>query len=276
VSAFEDESAWLRGARTLSVLLALSGGCGDAQETARDAACSVLCREFAGRQAQTKDPAGALRPDPDGEAEPDAGSELEMDAGGAAVADARGEFAMDAGGDQLDADVAWGGDADAQVELGTSASGEDAGTRNEDSDATSGANEPAGDATSASDEDAGDAAKAHTDGGRLASEAHDAAADLDAGARDPTGDSGIECCPPSDAPGCCMAYGGAKVSGQCGLLCDGMPWPSDPAWRLVNDRYGCPRWTSSGSHSRCCGAIVGDAAASFSCYEPAFSFDASP
>jgi hypothetical protein len=68
-------------------------------------------------------------------------------------------------------------------------------------------------------------------------------------------DAGVECCIPSPAPACCMGFGGAKSHrGTCGKVCDGMPGPSDPAWRLVNDAFGCPTWSSKGSTGRCCGS----------------------
>lgn len=80
------------------------------------------------------------------------------------------------------------------------------------------------------------------------------------------GDGGIECCPPSAKPGCCMEYGGANVHG-CNATCDGMPNPADPAWRLLPDPYGCPRWSSKGATLSCCGAApVPDGGQRFSCY----------
>jgi len=68
-------------------------------------------------------------------------------------------------------------------------------------------------------------------------------------------DGSVECCPPDDRPNCCMVYGGAKAIGSpCELrVCDGMPVPSDPAWKLVNDPHGCPRWSSKGATLGCCG-----------------------
>ncbi len=67
-------------------------------------------------------------------------------------------------------------------------------------------------------------------------------------------DAGVVCCIPSRRPDCCMTYGGAKgPKGVCGQACDGMPWPGDPAWRLVPDAFGCPKWTSQGYRGGCCG-----------------------
>jgi hypothetical protein len=61
-----------------------------------------------------------------------------------------------------------------------------------------------------------------------------------------TGDGGVKCCPPDPTPGCCMKYGGAEDSnGQCEDVCDGMPNPSDPGWKLTTDSAGCSRWTNS-------------------------------
>lgn len=95
--------------------------------------------------------------------------------------------------------------------------------------------------------------------------------DPDAAAPDDVGDatfSPVECCPPSPQPNCCMDYGGAKVDGNCRSLCDGMPRPADPAWRLVNDKYGCPRWSSVGSTGPCCGGepVPDGGVRAFSCY----------
>lgn len=68
-------------------------------------------------------------------------------------------------------------------------------------------------------------------------------------------DAGVECCVPSAKPACCMAFGGAKsVRGYCGAVCDGMPTSSDPAWRLVIDRFGCPAWSAQGATGACCGS----------------------
>lgn len=61
-----------------------------------------------------------------------------------------------------------------------------------------------------------------------------------------SGDSGITCCSPDTAPGCCMKYGGSPdTDGQCPAeLCDGMPEPNDPGWKLDKDLNGCPVWTN--------------------------------
>jgi len=62
---------------------------------------------------------------------------------------------------------------------------------------------------------------------------------------DAQSDSGVTCCPPDPSPGCCMKYGGAAdSSGECAAVCDGMPQPSDPGWKLDTDSYGCPIWTN--------------------------------
>ncbi|GAC1526207.1 MAG: hypothetical protein NVS3B10_24710 [Polyangiales bacterium] len=58
------------------------------------------------------------------------------------------------------------------------------------------------------------------------------------------------CCPPDPHPGCCMRYGGWN----CAVVCDGIPIPSDPAWRLVKDEHGCDTWSSAGSTGPLCGA----------------------
>jgi hypothetical protein len=64
-----------------------------------------------------------------------------------------------------------------------------------------------------------------------------------------------------------MDYGGAETHGACRRVCDGMPIPSDPAWRLIKDEHGCPRWSSEGTTATCCGSkpLPGGARA-FSCY----------
>ncbi|MEY4509852.1 MAG: hypothetical protein RLZZ450_1974, partial [Pseudomonadota bacterium] len=89
----------------------------------------------------------------------------------------------------------------------------------------------------------------------------------------------VVCCPPSPQPNCCMDYGGAQTHGACRRVCDGMPIPSDPAWRLIKDEHGCPRWSSEGTTATCCGSkpLPGGARA-FSCYgdhgEPPQALDA--
>jgi hypothetical protein len=71
-------------------------------------------------------------------------------------------------------------------------------------------------------------------------------------------DGGGYCCPPDLHPGCCMSYGGwTATSGSCGAACDGMPWPSDPAWHLVTDSHGCSMWSSQGSTGSLCGSDGG-------------------
>ncbi len=73
----------------------------------------------------------------------------------------------------------------------------------------------------------------------LADAAPDALADA------PSGDGG-SCCTPSAHPGCCMAYGGYTTSpSTCAAqICDGMPLPDDPEWKLVKDAHGCDVWTN--------------------------------
>jgi hypothetical protein len=64
-----------------------------------------------------------------------------------------------------------------------------------------------------------------------------------------------------------MAYGGARLNNSCSHVCDGMPSPADPAWKLVNDAYGCPRWSSLGHTYGCCGSpAVHDGGQRSSCY----------
>lgn len=62
----------------------------------------------------------------------------------------------------------------------------------------------------------------------------------DAGADSAGPDGG--CCPPDPQPDCCMHYGGRSAGGSCGRTCDGMPVPSDPDWKVADDKFGCPRW----------------------------------
>ncbi|MDP9152567.1 MAG: hypothetical protein M3O36_21800, partial [Myxococcota bacterium] len=61
------------------------------------------------------------------------------------------------------------------------------------------------------------------------------------------------CCPPDPHPGCCMQYGGWSDTGSCGMTCDGMPEPGDPAWHQVADSHGCAVWSSQGSTGPLCG-----------------------
>ena len=68
-----------------------------------------------------------------------------------------------------------------------------------------------------------------------------------------------KCCKPDERPGCCMYYGGTKTDGVCPRTCDGMPWPNDPAWRLIEDENGCKVWTSEGSTGSRCGQLPEDA-----------------
>lgn len=252
----------------LCALLAASAsqGCGDARESLPDV-CVAACREATSHAAEAKDQSGEKGPDAGVEPEQDASIEPGQDAGIQPEQDADIQR-DDARG--MDADVS--ADADAHIE-DTSVP------------AVFAANDAQVDQTDASVADASDALDAADTGSAPAdaSPASDASedatssADADARAPEPAADSGVECCPPSAAPGCCMAFGGAKLSeNACGYVCDGMPMPSDPAWRLVTDAHGCPRWTARGVlHYACCDALRLDAGAPvFACFEPPWPFDA--
>ena len=52
------------------------------------------------------------------------------------------------------------------------------------------------------------------------------------------------------------AGGWSETSGGCGEICDGMPVPSDPAWKLVTDDHGCQVWSSAGATGPRCGAPI--------------------
>ena len=80
-------------------------------------------------------------------------------------------------------------------------------------------------------------------------------------------DSDVKCCEIDPAPSCCMAYGGNERDDGCGTLCDGMPIPSDPAWKIVKDEFGCKKWISEGSKAPCCGSPP-EATAPFQCFGP--------
>jgi hypothetical protein len=54
-------------------------------------------------------------------------------------------------------------------------------------------------------------------------------------------DAGL-CCPIDPTPGCCMNYGGTRLSWGCGVVCDGMAWPNDPRWEKRTDENGCDYW----------------------------------
>ena len=74
------------------------------------------------------------------------------------------------------------------------------------------------------------------------------------------GDGGAPmiCCPADPTPSCCMHYGGwVSLGGACGEECDGMPVPSDPSWRLI-DNDGCPTWTSNTGGTDLCGSFFPD------------------
>lgn len=45
-----------------------------------------------------------------------------------------------------------------------------------------------------------------------------------------------------------MDYGGQRRGDSCGDRCDGMPVASDPGWKIVDDAFGCPRWTNPHDH----------------------------
>lgn len=67
------------------------------------------------------------------------------------------------------------------------------------------------------------------------------------------------CCVPDPAPGCCMTYGGWSESGGCAKSCDGMPVPSTPGWKLVDDEHGCKVWSQPASGAKCGQASIPDA-----------------
>lgn len=54
------------------------------------------------------------------------------------------------------------------------------------------------------------------------------------------------CCPADPEPGCCMRYGGWSEHGCADdyAICDGMPVPNDPGWKLEKDTHGCDTWTN--------------------------------
>lgn len=79
------------------------------------------------------------------------------------------------------------------------------------------------------------------------------------------------CCKPDERPGCCMRYGGTKLNAACPTVCDGMPQPQDPAWRLVEDENGCRVWSSEGSTGPRCGQPPPDAGFATDAFVP---FDA--
>ncbi len=79
------------------------------------------------------------------------------------------------------------------------------------------------------------------------------------GSAEASGDGGGVCCPADPGPGCCMKYGGWSGDGNCfGQICDGMPVPSDPGWKLVKDDHGCSMWSNASPNwgSNACGAPV--------------------
>jgi hypothetical protein len=69
-----------------------------------------------------------------------------------------------------------------------------------------------------------------------------------------------------------MDYGGHLNGSFCGASCDGMPIASDPDWKIVDDAFGCPRWTNphdgfnggafSDETSYCGGEVRNDAGSS--------------
>jgi hypothetical protein len=63
------------------------------------------------------------------------------------------------------------------------------------------------------------------------------------------------CCEPSPAPECCMSYGGPSETGRCNEICDAMPPPNNPGWRITFDSKGCAGWEepAEGSYTSCCG-----------------------
>jgi hypothetical protein len=88
--------------------------------------------------------------------------------------------------------------------------------------------------------------------------AADARASERDGEADSNSDAESQCCPISPAPACCMEYGGSRSRSSCGMVCDGMPWPS-PAWRIEQDESGCPHWIEPEPSSECCGCVPPDA-----------------
>ena len=55
------------------------------------------------------------------------------------------------------------------------------------------------------------------------------------------------CCPISERPACCMAYGGSEewcrgVTIERAMACDNLPDPSDSRWEKRVDANGCPFW----------------------------------
>lgn len=55
------------------------------------------------------------------------------------------------------------------------------------------------------------------------------------------------CCPISDKPSCCMAFGGSNESCRGKLIgewltCDNLPDPSDARWEKRTDENGCAFW----------------------------------
>jgi hypothetical protein len=86
------------------------------------------------------------------------------------------------------------------------------------------------------------------DSGELSGE-RDASPDVSV-ATDAPPDAGA-CCAPGGL-GCCMDYGGwSPAERPCGLsTCDGMPVPSDPAWKIEPDSHGCPHWVNPHDYFR--------------------------
>jgi len=41
-----------------------------------------------------------------------------------------------------------------------------------------------------------------------------------------------------------MHYGGPHGAGGCPDVCDSMPVPTDPSWKLAVDEQGCTGWTN--------------------------------
>ncbi len=56
-------------------------------------------------------------------------------------------------------------------------------------------------------------------------------------------DATTTCCPIDPTPGCCMNFGGTN-KGFCGQICDGIPGPGDPEWKVVKNADGCDVWTN--------------------------------
>lgn len=50
-----------------------------------------------------------------------------------------------------------------------------------------------------------------------------------------------------------MSYGGASQGNLCSQVCDGMPSPGDPGWKLSKDSDGCSVWIPPSNPTSYCG-----------------------